>query len=302
MRFYTHIAGGILLFVILVWIFSLPLSLIGLIVVSLVSVIPDLIDRVVGEYRGWGHSAILLIPIFFSFFLSFGFGISLFSGFIMHIIFDVITRKGVPFLFPFSPTRLVMPKREKSRIITGSKQEIALFIVVLLLLIPVAYAVVHGVDLGSSNTNKTNKTLNKTGKGTTNNTLNKTGNNTSSSLLNYLKKLASSNLRSSSSYSPSKSSSNSNSSNSEDNDLINWLQNNTPSQDNSNSSNSSNSSIVDNLINSISSNYNNLAEGQTIESPFAMNDSDDSGFSFFDGFNSNPDSEDNPDDWSGDNE
>ena len=133
MKFYTHIAGGLLLYVFLVWMFNQPLNLVGIMAVCCVSVIPDILDRLVGEHRSWGHSAVLLIPIILSFLISIWFGLALFSGFMAHILFDIMTKKGVAFLYPFSKTRYVMPKKEKSRIITGSKQEKALFIVVILL-------------------------------------------------------------------------------------------------------------------------------------------------------------------------
>ena len=70
MRFYTHIPAGLLLYTILVWIFGQPYSLAGILIVVLFSVLPDLIDKVTGEHRGWGHSAIWLIPIVAFFFFN----------------------------------------------------------------------------------------------------------------------------------------------------------------------------------------------------------------------------------------
>lgn len=292
MRFYTHIAGGILLFTLLVWLFNLPFSIAGILFTGWISVLPDLVDRVVGEHRGWGHSVIWLIPICASFLVNITFGIAFISGFMMHILFDIVTRKGVPFLYPFSSTRLVMPKKEKSRIITGSKQEIALFIVVLLLLIPVSYGVVHGYDLGSAlSGNSGNNTLNKTNK-------------TSGGLLGNATKYATSNLRSNSSYPKSSSgsgyssgsknadssSSNTNqNSSSDDQGLLDWLTNNQFTQDtsddtNQNTTNNQNNTVSDALFDDMSSSfkYDNLQEGQAVEASFNMTDNDSSGFGFFD--------------------
>jgi len=162
MRFYTHIAAGLLLYTLLVWIFALPYSIAGFLVVILFSVLPDLIDKVTGDHRGWGHSAIWLIPVAALLFINPALGAAFFSAFSMHVLLDAVTKKGVPFIYPFSKTRLVMPKKEKSRIQTGSKQETALCVVILLLLIPLTYFVLAGVpgDWFSSDYAKYNKTGN----------------------------------------------------------------------------------------------------------------------------------------------
>jgi membrane-bound metal-dependent hydrolase YbcI (DUF457 family) len=164
MRFYTHIPAGLLLYTILIWVFNQPYTLASVLVVVLFSVLPDLIDKVTGEHRGWGHSVIWLIPIAVLFVVKIQLGLACFSAFSMHILLDSVTKTGVPFLYPFSKTRMVMPKKEKSRIQTGSKQETALCIVIVLLLIPLTYCVLFGVpgDLFSAaaGANKTNKTGN----------------------------------------------------------------------------------------------------------------------------------------------
>lgn len=298
MKFYTHIAGGVLLFTLLVWLFNLPFSFAGIFFVGFVSVLPDLVDRVIGEHRGWGHSVIWLIPIFAAFLFNYTLGVAFFSGFMMHILFDVVTRKGVPFFYPFSATRLVMPKTEKSRIITGSKQEKAIFIVVLLLLLPLSFAVVYGVDLGSAlGGNNTNSTLNKTNK-------------TNNHLLGNLTKYATGDLRSKNSYpvytasSYKKSASsgsgtknnqtNTNTDNSQG--LLDWLQNNPPTVDNTNDTNQSttNNSVTNNIFDDMNPNsFDNLQEGQYIESAFNAS-TDNSTFDFLEGWGAA--GGDNPDD------
>lgn len=165
MRFFTHLAGGLLLYTVLVWLLNQPYTLAGIMFVSIGSLLPDLIDKATGEHRGWGHSIIWIIPTVFMFLWNTQIGLAFMSGFLMHILFDAITKKGVPFLYPFSKTRIVMPKKEKSRIQTGHKKEIALFIVVVLILIPVSFGVLHGFPdipgISKNNTNSTNIT-NKT--------------------------------------------------------------------------------------------------------------------------------------------
>lgn len=191
MKYYTHIPAGILLYTLLVWLLNEPFSIAGILLTAGISVLPDLIDKMTGEHRGIGHTIIWFIPIVAAIFLYAPLGIALLSGFTAHILFDLLTKKGVPFLYPFSKTALVMPKKEKSRIITGSKQEKALCLVVILILMPVSYGVINGMpDLPNffGDTNKTwNNTTNKT---------NKTGNN----LLDTISKKATGDLRSNSSY------------------------------------------------------------------------------------------------------
>lgn len=271
MKFYTHITGGLLLYVFLVWIFNQPFSIGGILAVCCMSVIPDLLDRMVGEHRGWGHSAILIIPLILSFFIATWLGLALLCGFMAHILFDILTRKGVAFFYPFSNTRYVMPKKEKSRIITGSKQEKALFIVVVLLLIPVSYGVVHGFPdlaaaLGASN--HTNNTTNKT-----------------NGTLSNLAKTATSDLRSSESY-PNDSNSKSdtkyipytsikNNTTEDDQSLIDWLDDNPVindnSSDNQNNTNN-NSSLTDVLFDDMRANTDNMAAGEQQEQNMTMED------------------------------
>lgn len=293
MKFYTHVAGGLLLYVFLVWMFNQPFSIGGILAVSCMSIVPDLLDRMVGEHRSYGHSAILLIPIILSFFISIWFGLALLSGFMAHILFDILTRKGVAFFYPFSTTRYVMPKKEKSRIITGSKQETALFIVVVLLLLPVSYGVIHGFpDLGAVfDANHTNNTTNKT-----------------NGTLSNLAKTATGDLRSTSSY-PNASNSKTeikllpinttnNDTKDSEQDLIDWLDNNPVIEDNSSYTQNNthdNTSLTDVLFDDLSSNTHDLAAGDQQEQNMTMED--DSSSYIPDTYNGeNPDADWNYDD------
>lgn len=161
MRNYTHIALGVLLYTLFVWIFDQPFSIAGILFTVWISVMPDLIEKAIGEHRSWGHSIIWLIPIIGSFFFNIQLGIAFMSGYLSHMMLDIITKKGVAFLYPFNKTRMVMPKKEKSRIQTGSKQEKALCLVIILILVPVAYGVVHGMPDYGVLAGGNNSTLNK---------------------------------------------------------------------------------------------------------------------------------------------
>ena len=161
MRYYTHITLGILLYTLLVWLLDQPFTVAGILFTAWISIMPDLIERAIGEHRSWGHSIIWLIPVVASFLFSIQMGIAFASGFLGHILLDTITKKGVAFLYPFKKTRMVMPKREKSRIQTGGKQEKALCLVLLLLLVPLAYGVVYGMPNYGILADGNNSTLKK---------------------------------------------------------------------------------------------------------------------------------------------
>lgn len=268
MRFYTHIPAGLLLYTILIWVFNQPYTLAGVLVVVLFSVLPDLIDKATGEHRGWGHSVIWLIPIAVLFVVKIQLGLACFSAFSMHILLDSVTKTGVPFLYPFSKTRMVMPKKEKSRIQTGSKQETALCIVIVLLLVPLTYCVLFGVpgDLFSAAAaNKTNKTGNNStllknfGNGTSGYGSGSSGSGSSkhsdsSSPLSSLTKDLKSSGSSGSTYGTSK---NSGSTNSTDNSLLDWLDQDLGSNSNtSNTQTTNNQTFNSNTDNSNSSSSN----------------------------------------------
>jgi len=287
MRFYTHIPAGLLLYTILVWIFGQPYSLAGILIVVLFSVLPDLIDKVTGEHRGWGHSAIWLIPIVAFFFFNPAVGLACFSAFSMHVLLDAVTKKGVPFLYPFLKTRLVMPKKEKSRIQTGSKQETALCVVIVLLLIPLTYCVLFGVpgDLfasASSNSTKLNKTGNNSTKGYYNpysNLRNSSGyskgSNYGSTGSSLTKNLKSGNSSSASAYKATNSSSSSSNDDADtDQGLLNWLNQDLTNNNQTNqTTNSSTTQTTDEYGNNIADVL--VGPSQTIQDLAAGSDSTD---------------------------
>ena len=283
MRYYTHIALGVLLYTLFVWIFNQTFSVAGILFTAWISIMPDLIERAIGEHRSWGHSIIWLIPIISSFFFNITLGIAFISGFLSHILLDIITKKGVSFFYPFNKTRFVMPGKEKSRIQTGSKQEKALFLVIILILAPIAYGVVYGMPNYGELTGGNNSTLSKI-----------TGNN--STLGDLIKKITG-NLKgnSSSGYSGYKSNSNytpyqktsatdkttaqitPNTTKDDSSALIDWLTNNPQSDDiqtNNNTNTSQNSSqndivsLLDPLFDDLSGS-NNTEQNITMESDSA---------------------------------
>jgi len=58
MRFYTHIASGILFYVIFAYLINLNIAIFGIFVVGMISVFPDLVDKLNFKHRTIGHSLI----------------------------------------------------------------------------------------------------------------------------------------------------------------------------------------------------------------------------------------------------
>jgi membrane-bound metal-dependent hydrolase YbcI (DUF457 family) len=281
MKYYTHITFGILLYTLFVWLLNQPFTVVGILFTAWISIMPDLIEKVISEHRSWGHSIIWLIPITATFFFNTQAGIAFASGFLGHILFDTITKKGVAFLYPYKNTRMIMPQKEKSRIQTGSKQEKALCLVVLLLLVPLAYGITHGMPDYGTLVNGNNSTLSKI-----------TGNN--STLGDLIKKITGNLKGNSSGYSGYKSSSNytpyqktsatdkttaqvtPNSTKDDTSSLIDWLTDNPQSDDkqtnnNTNKTNSTNST-VDDLINLLDPLFDDLSGTNNTEQNITMED------------------------------
>jgi len=137
MRFYTHITAGILFFVLFAYIFDIrDMQLyVGILIAALISVLPDIIDRITEKHRGMGHSLIILFPLGLLMVGNFEIGVAAVSAFISHIVFDIITVRGCPLLYPLTKTNYVALSK-KRRIKTGTKQDKAVFCFLIILLIP----------------------------------------------------------------------------------------------------------------------------------------------------------------------
>jgi len=136
MRSYTHIAGAILLFITFAYLTNLNNILIGIFFASWISVFPDIIDRLLGKHRGYGHSLIWLIPFSLICIFDVGIAAALLIGFISHIFLDILTVNGCPVLYPFWKTNFVCFSKGR-RIKTGTNQDKAVFVFILFLLIPI---------------------------------------------------------------------------------------------------------------------------------------------------------------------
>ena len=138
MRSYTHIAGALLLFITFTYLVNLNNLFLGIFFAGWISFFPDILDRLLGEHRGVGHSIFWLIPFGLLGFWNLTIAAALMIGMISHLLLDILTTHGCPILYPLWKTNFVVLS-EKRRIKTGTNQDIAVFIVLLFLLIPVLY-------------------------------------------------------------------------------------------------------------------------------------------------------------------
>ena len=136
MRAYTHIVGAVLFFVTFAYLTNLPDLLIGIFSAGWISVFPDIIDKITGKHRGIGHSIFWLIPFTIIGVWNFEIGVAMVIGFLSHILLDVMTTHGSPLLYPLRETAFVCFQRNR-RVKTGTNQEKAVFLLILLFLIPI---------------------------------------------------------------------------------------------------------------------------------------------------------------------
>lgn len=135
MKSYTHIAGAILSFILFSYIINLNSILIGIFFAGWISVFPDILDKLIGKHRGYGHSIIWIIPFILVGLWNIGIAVALIIGFLSHIFLDILTENGSPVLYPFYKTNFVCFSKGR-RIKTGTNQDKALFLFILFLLVP----------------------------------------------------------------------------------------------------------------------------------------------------------------------
>lgn len=135
MRFYTHIAGSILFFMIFCFLLDIKNPLIGIFFAAWISVFPDLIDKLTGKHRGWGHSIFWIIPLTLATLYQPLIGASLIVGFLSHLFLDIFTVYGCPLLYPVMENNFVCLNKNR-RIKTGGNQDKSVLIFILLLTIP----------------------------------------------------------------------------------------------------------------------------------------------------------------------
>lgn len=171
MRSYTHIAGALVLFLIFSYILDINQIFVGLMFAALGSVFPDILDNLIGQHRGYGHSLIWIIMAIPISFFSFTIASAVIIGLISHFLLDSITTHGVPILYPIRKTNFIVLK-DNRRIKTGTNQDKAVFlalafIIVTILCLNIAFSQINTINpfqsfaAQSSPTNR-NRAINST--------------------------------------------------------------------------------------------------------------------------------------------
>ena len=135
MKLYTHIAGAILFFLILAHLLHIQYILIGIFFAAWISVFPDVLDKLIGNHRGLGHSVIWIFPFSIVGFFNFTIAAAMMIGFLSHLLLDIFTVYGNPLLYPIKKTKFVALSKRR-RIRTGTNQDKAVFIFLLFLMMP----------------------------------------------------------------------------------------------------------------------------------------------------------------------
>jgi len=136
MKSYTHITGAILFFLILAYIMNISTPLLGLFFAGWISVFPNMVDKITGKHRAWGHSFLWLIPMVLVAFYNPLISLALVVGFSSHLLLDCFTVYGSPALYPFKKSGFVCLNK-KRRFTSGSNSDKSLFIFLLFVVIPV---------------------------------------------------------------------------------------------------------------------------------------------------------------------
>lgn len=145
MKSYTHITGAVLFFLILSYLMNVTNPLMGLFFAGWISVFPNIVDKIIGKHRAWGHSFLWLIPMTLVAFYNPLISLALILGFSSHLLLDCFTVYGSPALYPFKKSGFVCLNK-KRRFTSGSNQDKALFIFLLFVVVPI---ILFSYGLGS---------------------------------------------------------------------------------------------------------------------------------------------------------
>lgn len=135
MRSYTHIAAAMLFYVLFSFLFNFDRFMLGLFFAAWISVFPDILDKLLGKHRGFGHSLLWLVPFSLVGFWDMGVAAAILIGFSSHLLMDIFTVHGCPLLYPIREMNFVSLGK-KRRIKTGTNTDKSVFIFLVFLLIP----------------------------------------------------------------------------------------------------------------------------------------------------------------------
>ncbi|UTB33098.1 MAG: metal-dependent hydrolase [Methanobacterium sp. ERen5] len=152
MKWYTHIIGAIVFFLLFACLTGLNQWLIGLVFAGWISVLPDLLDMFAPKHKSFGHSIFLVLPCLIVCLFNVTIGIALIIGLMSHTILDILTTNGTPALTPLTKTNFAILYR-KRRIRTGTNQDKALFITLVFLLIPILFFNIGTLQINGTSVN-----------------------------------------------------------------------------------------------------------------------------------------------------
>ena len=132
MRSYTHIAGGIIFTLLVMYILNIPVSAFYIFLAGAAAVIPDLLDYMFMEKHNRETHNIWILLVLMGLCLVNQIFIIIAAAYFSHLVLDLLTSHGIRLLYPLKKTRFVC-MGEKNRIKTGTNREKALFFFLVIL-------------------------------------------------------------------------------------------------------------------------------------------------------------------------
>lgn len=167
MRSYTHIAGGILFALLIMFILGIQVNAFYIFLAGAAAVIPDLVDYMfMSRHKRETHN-LWIMAILLALCLVNQIFIIVSAAYFSHLVLDLLTSHGVRLLYPYKKTKFVC-MGEKSRIKTGTNREKALFFFLCILLVGgilMSYQVFSLIDstaASNSASSGNNSTINQT--------------------------------------------------------------------------------------------------------------------------------------------
>lgn len=146
MMYYTHLAFGFLVSLILIDIFDIYSKLLFILIGLLFSIFPDIDERSskIGKkykftsrvinflfgHRGFFHSIYIPLILYFIFYIiNHEIGIAILAGYFSHLLMDAITKQGIMPLYP------IINRKINGFVKTNSILEKIIFLVIILLIL-----------------------------------------------------------------------------------------------------------------------------------------------------------------------
>lgn len=166
MRSYTHIAGGIIFALLVMFILDIQVSAFYIFLAGAAAVIPDLVDYAFMEKHNRSTHNIWILAVLMGLCFINQIFIIITAAYFSHLVLDLLTTHGVRLLYPLRKTRFVC-MGEKNRIKTGTNREKALFFFLCVIVIGgvlmsfQVFSIIDTSTAGATTTNTVNNTTNQ---------------------------------------------------------------------------------------------------------------------------------------------